>query len=132
MKKAIKEYFESLKGGPVYDQNGDLILDSRSNPVILPDKSPTTAGLCRALGFRSRQTLLNYRNNGKFADVVDDAMLRIEEYAETRLYDRDGANGAKFSLTNNFRWKTGDVTDNRETLEKLDKILGEIDVRANE
>jgi hypothetical protein len=30
----------------------------------------------------------------------------VEAYAESRLFDKDGANGAKFSLANNFRgWK---------------------------
>ena len=27
----------------------------------------------------------------------------VEQYAEMRLFDRDGANGAKFSLANNFK-----------------------------
>ena len=30
----------------------------------------------------------------------------MEQYAEERLFDKDGANGAKFSLANNFSgWK---------------------------
>jgi hypothetical protein len=30
----------------------------------------------------------------------------VERYAESRLFDKDGANGAKFSLANNFRdWR---------------------------
>ena len=30
----------------------------------------------------------------------------VEQYAEERLFDKDGANGAKFSLANNFEgWK---------------------------
>ena len=30
------------------------------------------------------------------------AKAKVERYAEERLYDKDGANGAKFSLANNF------------------------------
>ena len=30
----------------------------------------------------------------------------VERYAEERLFDKDGANGAKFSLANNFEgWR---------------------------
>lgn len=106
MQTVIDDYFESLKALPVTDENGDVITDKHGNPMFYPEKPPTTAGLCRALGFNSRQTLLNYRHDGQFADIVDDAMLRIEEYTETRLFDRDGANGAKFSLANNFKWNS--------------------------
>jgi hypothetical protein len=28
----------------------------------------------------------------------------VEEYCEQRLFDRDGAKGAQFSLRNNFGW----------------------------
>ena len=43
-----------------------------------------------------------------YADTVTRAKARCEEYAEARLYDRDGANGAKFSLGCNFGWNSGD------------------------
>ena len=36
-------------------------------------------------------------------NTIDRAKTKIEEYAERRLFDRDGCNGAKFSLANNFR-----------------------------
>lgn len=104
MQKAIDAYFEGLRSKVATDDNGGVITDPKGNVIILPEKPPTTAGLCRALGFNSRQTLLNYRKIGEYADIVDDAMLRIEEYTEARLFDRDGANGAKFSLANNFKW----------------------------
>ena len=72
-----------------------------------------TAGLCRAkrlhyrlalvLGLSSRQALLNYQGREEFNDTVTRAKARVEEYAESRLFDKDGSNGAKFSLANNFR-----------------------------
>ncbi len=52
---------------------------------------------------------------------------RCEEYAERRLYDRDGVNGAKFSLANNFKgWrdKPEDKTEDPE-LPKLYSALTE-------
>jgi hypothetical protein len=37
-----------------------------------------------------------------FNDAITRAKARVEAYAESRLFDKDGANGAKFSLSNNF------------------------------
>lgn len=131
MQRLIDDYFKSLKGEIVCDAEGNPILDKNHNVTVLPDKPPTTAGLCRALGFNSRQTLLNYRHNGEFSDIVDDAMLRIEEYTEMRLFDRDGANGAKFSLANNFKWRDKPTVDNTDIISKLDKVIGDIDAIAD-
>lgn len=131
MQKIIDAYFESLKGEVVRDSDDNPIVDKNGTVVAFPDKPPTTAGLCRALGFNSRQTLLNYRHDGEFADIVDDAMLRIEEYTEMRLFDRDGANGAKFSLANNFKWRDKPTVDNTDIISKLDKVIGDIDAIAD-
>ena len=95
-------------------------------------KPPTVTGLALALGLKSRQALLNYQNREEFNDAVTRAKLRIEEYAERRLFDRDGVNGAKFSLMNNFKgWrdKPKDETE-LEALKKLDAILEGIDYAA--
>jgi hypothetical protein len=62
----------------------------------------TTTGLALALGFTSRQALINYEDKEEFVDAVTRAKLRVEAYNEGRLYDRDGVQGAKFSLSNNF------------------------------
>jgi len=57
------------------------------------------------MGLNSRQALLNYQDRPEFNDAITRAKMRIEEYAETRLYDKNGCNGAKFTLSNNFGWK---------------------------
>ena len=36
-------------------------------------------------------------------DTITRAKSRIEMYNEERLYDKDGVNGAKFNLKNNFK-----------------------------
>jgi predicted ATPase len=59
--------------------------------------------LALALGFNSRQALLNYQGKEEFHDTIVRAKARVERYAEERLYDNNGANGAKFSLANNFK-----------------------------
>lgn len=103
MQAAIDDYFNSCKGEPlIFD--GVAVTDKNGTPVSVGAKPPTITGLALALGFTGRQALLDYQARPEFADTVTRAKARCEEYAETRLYDRDGANGAKFSLGCNFGW----------------------------
>ena len=104
MQKAIDAYFESCKGTPLVI-DGDVATDKYGRPIIFDEKPPTVTGLALALGFASRQALINYQDRPEFNDTVTRAKSRCEEYAESRLYDKDGANGAKFSLGCNFGWR---------------------------
>ncbi len=65
---------------------------------------PTVTGLALALGFTGRQALLNYQAKPRFVDTITRAKARCEAYAEERLFDRNGTNGAQFSLKCNFGW----------------------------
>lgn len=103
MQEAIDAYFEDCKGHPLTDANGQIIFDKYGNPFIVDVKPLTVTGLALALGFTSRRALLDYQGRGKYKEIVEAAKLRIENYAEMRLYDKDGMNGAKFNLQNNFR-----------------------------
>ena len=105
MQKAIDKYFEDCRGELLKDENGNVLTDKRGNPVLLGARAPTVTGLALALGFNSRQALLNYQAREEFNDTITRAKTRCEEYAESRLYDRDGARGAEFSLKYNFRWE---------------------------
>ena len=90
----INEYFESCDGELLRDPKTDEpILDKYQHPIYVNRRPPTSAGLARALGFRSRTSLFDYKGKKKFKDVIEDAILRLEERTEERLYDRDGANG---------------------------------------
>ena len=133
LQKLIDDYFEECKGIPFTDDDGKIWRTDKGYIIYkVQPKPPTVTGLALALGFASRQALLNYQNREEFNDTVTRAKLRIEEYAETRLFDRDGVNGAKFSLINNFKgWrdKPKDETE-LEALSKLDKILEGIDHAA--
>ncbi|KAA5659602.1 hypothetical protein F3G60_33715, partial [Pseudomonas aeruginosa] len=82
---------------------------------------PTVTGLALALGFNSRQSLLNYQGKAEFMDTITRAKARVEQYTEERLFDRDGSNGAQFSLRNNFKgWdadkKNDDSGDGKITI----------------
>ena len=104
MQEAIDQYFDKCEGNPLLDDDGKAVLNKWGHPIMLDRRPPTVTGLALALGFNSRQALLNYQARSKaFNDTLTRAKSRCEEYAEARLYDKDGSNGAKFSLANNFK-----------------------------
>ena len=99
----IEEYFNDCDGELLKDVSGDIKLDKSGNPIIIGKRPYTVAGLASALGFRSRQSLLDYQDKPEFMDTIMRAKLKIEVYTNERLFDRDGVQGAKFSLMNNFK-----------------------------
>ena len=118
MSRAVDAYFEDCKGRP-FTVDGEVVTDKYGQPVIIGAHPPTVTGLALWLGFKTRQSLLNYQARSKaFDDVITTAKTRCEEYAERRLYDRDGVNGAKFSLSNNFKgWSDKPPQEENETAE---------------
>ena len=128
MSEAIEKYFKDCEGHTLTDGNGETVYKLNGDPVIVGAHPPTVTGLALALGFKTRQSLLNYQARTKaFNDIITVAKSRCEEYAESRLYDRDGVNGAKFSLMNNFEgWREKPAEDNTAALSKLDEVLSKI------
>lgn len=133
MQERIDEYFKLCEGKKLLDENGrPVVTDKGFYVYLVSPKPPTVTGLALALGFTSRQALLNYQAKPEFVDTVTRAKSRVEEYAETRLFDKDGANGAKFSLANNFEgWREkqdikvdGDMKTTGETVIRFE---GELD-----
>lgn len=105
MEKAIEAYFEDCEGHPFMLGDGTALTDKYGTPVMVDAHPPTITGLALALGFTGRQALIDYEGRPEFTDTVMRAKARCEEYAERRLYDRDGTRGAQFSLSCNFGWK---------------------------
>lgn len=104
MQEKIDAYFADCKGHPLLDDKGAAVTDKFGYPIILDSKPLTVTGLALALGFTTRQSLLNYQaKSKKYQEIIERAKLKIENYAEMRLYDKDGSNGAKFNLQNNFK-----------------------------
>lgn len=97
-------------------------------------KPATTAGLSHYLGFNSRQSLINYQGKKQFVDTITRAKLKLEEYAEMRLYDRDGARGAEFSLRCNFKWddKQAEIENEKSLISEAEKIIVSIRKTAKE
>lgn len=128
IQEKINDYFKECEGEILKDSDGEVVFDKYGNPVIIKTRPPTITGLALALGFTSRQALLNYQAKKEFVDTITRAKARVEQYAEERLFDKDGANGAKFSLANNFKgWnekqevKVSGSLENEKT--KLDELL---------
>lgn len=117
----IDAYFKECEGEILKDDNGKTVLNKFGNPVVINRKPPTVTGLALALGFTSRLDLLRYQGKEEFCNTITRAKARVEQYAEERLFDRDGSNGAQFSLRNNFKgWdadkKNDDSGDGKITI----------------
>ena len=99
-----EDYLRECMGKPFIMDDGSVLRDKYGEVILLGRHPPTVTGLARALGFTSRQSLLEYQAKAEFADTVTRLKMQIEEYAEERLFDKDGQRGAEFSLKYNFRW----------------------------
>lgn len=58
-------------------------------------------------------------------NTITRAKTRVEAYTEQRLFDRDGSNGAQFSLRNNFKgWNDKQITvlDEEEQKARIEQI----------
>ena len=106
LKARIERYFRWCEGEPLIDETtGKPMVTKGGIPVYVGVHPPTIVGLANALDI-SRQTLLNYQGKKQFEEIITKAKRRVEQYAEERLYDKDGSAGARFNLQNNFKgWK---------------------------
>ncbi len=85
MQTVIDQYFEDA--------------DAKKWPYTVPD-------LALALGFTSRQSLLNYQYKPEYMDTIKRAKLRIEGQRARQLVQGQGVvAGQIFDLKNNFGWR---------------------------
>lgn len=120
----IDKYFQECKGEILKDEDGNVIFDKYGQPVVLNAVPPTITGLALALGFATRKSLLEYQGKAEFVNTITRAKSLIEKYTEERLFDRDGVQGAKFSLINNFKdWsEKQDIGITGEVVKIIDDI----------
>lgn len=126
IEERIEQYFKDCEGHVLTDEEGNTIYNKYGYPVIIDRKPLTITGLALALGFASRQALLNYQGKQEFNDTITRAKSRVEQYAEERLFDKDGSSGAQFSLRNNFKGWNEEQKENQDAFEKLDDVLKKI------
>ena len=105
--------------GPTFTKDGELLKDNNGNLVKVQVRPYTLSGLALHLGVTT-ETLRKYKNGRldtildemkaetedwlTFSRVIQRAKQVIEAYAEGRLYDRDGSNGARFVLDCCYGW----------------------------
>jgi len=114
---------------------------------LTPQKPYTISGLARHLGC-DRVTLLRYKDPAYFGDHVEasiavqlshsiqEAFRRVEEHAEEQLYG-PGSNGAKFVLTNNYKWIEKSTVDptgktQAEMLDEVDDIADQAEAQLED
>lgn len=102
IQEKIDAYFKECEGEVLKDKDGNPMLNKLGNPIIFRQRPPTVTGLALALGFTNRLDLLRYQGKKEFCNTITRAKAQIEEYTEQRLFDKEGSNGAQFSLRNNF------------------------------
>lgn len=117
MQKAIDAYFEECEGELLKDKLGTPVTDKRGVPIFIGRKPPTISGLTYYLGFENRKALLYYENDDEFSPTIARAKMRVQAYTEERLFDRDGARGAEFSLRCNFGWNDKDDSMDQDSNE---------------
>lgn len=106
LKQRLSEYFLSCEG-PAKNKKGDVIVDREGNPYMTQVKPYTLAGMARAMGVDTRE--LKKFASGKYDTVkekysyyVKMGAQQVEEYAESRLYDKNGHQGGRFILDSAF------------------------------
>ena len=91
-KRLIEEYFEQCRGEPREGKNGET--------VYVNGRPPTLTGLALAMGFSSKGELMELRKSPKWKELIDKALLKIENFNEEKLFEKDFARSAIFNLTN--------------------------------
>ena len=110
IQEKIDKYFSSCFS-PILNRNCEIVRDDKGKPILQQTRPFTITGLADALDM-SRQCLLNYEGKKEFFDTIMRAKRKCELYTEERLFDKDGVNGAKFSLANNYdNWKEKQEVD---------------------
>lgn len=86
-------------------------------------KTPRICALTLALGFRTRQSLIDYEGYGtEFLDTIKTAKLRVEDNYEAGLQDKNPA-GSIFALKN-FNWRDKQEIEHSGSLSFIQALSG--------
>lgn len=131
-RKAVETYFDAItrerrltewvdsgertnKGKPLMVEREVLGLDGQ--PVIVFDyiMPPTMPALLLSIGV-SKTAWHDYRGREGYAEICEDAKLRIEAHLAEQAVIRDNPRGVMFTLENNYGWRSSkEVELGRET-----------------
>lgn len=127
----IDQYFESCYGPKFNWKTGDWVKDGDGNIVKFQVEPFTVNGLAYWIGISTEaldkfgwgcfDDLAETDEDKLYSVILQRAKQKIALYAEKRLYDRDGVNGAKFVLDHHFRMVTqrdaAEIEAQRKTLQ---------------
>lgn len=112
----VDQYFESCYGPLIDRKKGQPVYDNEGNIIKVQVEPFTVSGLAYWIGVPT--TMLDRITDGLLDDlsetdedklcstILKRAKQKIAVYAEKRLYDREGVNGARFVLDTHFRMVT--------------------------
>ena len=96
------------------DKNGEPLFDKNGKKIMKTSAPYTLTGLALALGLDSRQALFEFEDK-EMQRLVKMAVMRVEEYAEERLFSKEAFSGIKLFLSVNFeRWRDSDEEEDEE------------------
>lgn len=140
LEKSIDDYFNCF----TLDEN-IVILRNKTWDEIWWDfkRIPSITWLTLHLGFKNRQSLIDYDWRPEFSDAIKKAKLFVENFNEERLLQGKWYwPGIMFNLKNNFNWKDKTETEitwkdwkdlfNTLKSEQLKNIAKEMNNLANE
>ena len=122
LKLRVKEYFDS-RLAPVTDKNGIPLTDENGCIIKKISLPYTLTGLALAVGCESREEMFTFENE-EMNRFMRMSAMRVEEYAEERLFSKEAFSGVKLFLAVNFdRWSDGEAVDEGE-YELPDSVKG--------
>lgn len=123
LKRRIDAYFNS-RLAPILDKNGIPVTDEKGEILKKITLPYTLTGLALALGCESREELLSFEDP-EMSRYVKMSVLKVEEYAEERLFSKEASSGVKLFLAVNFdRWSDNSSTDNSDEDYTLPESIG--------
>ena len=132
--EAIQSYLNSC-WRPKFNMYGVPVKDPETGKLVFEQYKPyTITGMAAAIGM-TRQTMLEYGKDERFAELIARAKQFIEQSTEEVLLTGKASSGAAFSLKNNFGWRDAsevksDATvqireEDRLLMQKVQGLLGE-------
>lgn len=103
VKKRVEEYFSS-RLAPITDKNGNPLTDEKGEVIKKVALPYTLTGLALAVGLESREELFSF-TDPEIDRFLRMSVMKVEEYAEERLFSKEAFSGVKLFLSVNFdRW----------------------------
>lgn len=78
--KKINEYFEQCQPEYLKNDEGEILVTEKKQPIIINLNSPSSVGLALYLGFADRQSLYDNEKKEEFSCIIKKARSKVEEW----------------------------------------------------